>query len=240
MAIASPGLMLIAEAPDACAPLVQALLEEGFPVLQRAYSAQVRDLLQAAATLDPALLVLQPPVAVDVRMVAALRSRNASLPLLLLLQAGDEELRAQLLDAGADDVLVQPYGTREFMARCRAILRRSADAQPRPDPGANQDVLRVGPIELDRCQCRVTLSGTEVMLTPREFRLLECFMLQPGRALSREQLIEQVWGPDYTGDSKSVDVHVLWLRRKLDVAGSRPQLFITVRGIGYRLDAPRP
>jgi two-component system phosphate regulon response regulator PhoB len=100
-------------------------------------------------------------------------------------------------------------------------------------------VLRVGPISLDRQQCRVCLNDVEVSLTPREFRLLECFMLQPGRALSREQLIELVWGPDYSGDSKSVDVHVLWLRRKLDATAAKPQLFITVRGIGYRLDPPR-
>jgi two-component system phosphate regulon response regulator PhoB len=81
------------------------------------------------------------------------------------------------------------------------------------------------------------VKGQEVPLTPREFRLLECFMLQPGRALSRDQLIEQVWGPDYCGNNKSVDVHVLWLRRKLDQPG-QPSLLVTVRGIGYRFVPP--
>lgn len=232
--------MFVAEAPDACAPLVQVLLEEGFQVLQRPFSAQVKELLPPSSMAEtPRLLVLQPPVPADVRLVQALRRRHPLLPLLLLLEAGDEELRARLLDAGADDVLVQPFGLREFVARCRAILRRSRPALPRGDGSDREDVLAVGPIRLDRRQCRVTLAGDEVTLTPREFRLLECFMRQPGRALTREQLIEQVWGPDYSGDSKSVDVHVLWLRRKLDRSAPTPQLFITVRGIGYRLDPPR-
>ena len=234
----SSGLVLVAEAPEACAPLVQVLLEEGFQVLQRPFSSQVKDLLPHAADL-PQLLVLQLPPLVDTRLVEALRRRDPSLPLLLLLNQADEELRARLLDAGADDVLVQPFGVREFVARCRAILRRSRHLPLQVQDSPSSDVLEHGPIRLDRRQCRVTLSGEEVSLTPREFRLLECFMRQPGRALSREQLIEQVWGPDYSGDSKSVDVHVLWLRRKLDQAGPRPQLFITVRGIGYRLDQPR-
>jgi two-component system phosphate regulon response regulator PhoB len=232
--------VFVAEAPDACAPLVQVLLEEGFQVLQRPFSAQVKELLPPSSMAEtPRLLVLQPPVPADVRLVQALRRRHRLLPLLLLLEAGDEELRARLLDAGADDVLVQPFGLREFVARCRALLRRSRPALPCGDGSDREDVLAVGPIRLDRRQCRVTLAGDEVTLTPREFRLLECFMRQPARALTREQLIEQVWGPDYSGDSKSVDVHVLWLRRKLDRSAPTPQLFITVRGIGYRLDPPR-
>jgi two-component system phosphate regulon response regulator PhoB len=90
---------------------------------------------------------------------------------------------------------------------------------------------------LFRDQCRVCLNGNQVALTPREFRLLECFMLQPGRALSRDQLIEQVWGADYNGNNKSVDVHVWWLRRKLEQPG-QPSHFLTVRGIGYRFVDP--
>ncbi|MFM7652910.1 MAG: response regulator transcription factor [Vulcanococcus sp.] len=234
----SSGLLLVAGAPEVCAPLVQVLLEEGFQVLQRPFSAQVKDLLPPAAE-PPQLMVLQPQPLADARLVVAMRRRDRSLPLLLLVDQADEELRARLLDAGADDVLVQPFGVREFVARCRAILRRSRRAPLQAHDAVSSDVLVLGPIRLDRRQCRVTLAGEEVSLTPREFRLLECFMQQPGRALSREQLIEQVWGPDYSGDSKSVDVHVLWLRRKLDHAGPRPQLFITVRGIGYRLDPPR-
>jgi two-component system phosphate regulon response regulator PhoB len=243
-ASAPPSLELVADDPQRRAELVQALLEEGFQVVQRPFTRQPADLLPARGRQSPQLLILQPPASADQglarTLVQGLRRRDAVLPLLLVLDGADENLRAALLDAGADDVLVQPIGLREFVARCRAILRRTARSRPaRREPEPSQ-VLQVGPIRLDRLQCRVSLAGEEVILTPREFHLLECFMQNPGRALSREQLIERVWGPDYSGDSKSVDVHVLWLRRKLDVGGRTPQLFITVRGVGYRLDPPRP
>jgi two-component system phosphate regulon response regulator PhoB len=125
------------------------------------------------------------------------------------------------------------------VARCRALLRRAKRREVIHSGPRRVDVLRVGPITLHRQECRVFLEQQEVSLSPKEFRLLECFMLQPGRALSREQLLDQVWGPDFSGDAKSIDVHVLWLRRKLEVEAGKPKLLITVRGIGYRLDPPR-
>ena len=244
---APPSLVLVADDPLWRAHLVQVLLEEGFQVVQRPFPRQPKELVEeAGARLAPRLLILhlsaerQNSASGAVMLLQGLRRRDQAIPLLLLLDAADEEQRAMLLDAGADDVLVQPFGLREFVARCRAILRRAGRQRIAQRSSGSAELLQVGPISLDREQCRVHLNGAEVNLTPREFRLLECFMLHPGRALSREQLLEQVWGPDYSGDSKSVDVHVLWLRRKLDVAGSRPELFITVRGIGYRLDPPRP
>jgi two-component system phosphate regulon response regulator PhoB len=156
----------------------------------------------------------------------------------MLPDGADEQARAALLDAGADDVLVRPFGLREFVARCRALVRRTKRrelARRAQDP---TQLLRSGTLLLYRQECRVTLDGMEVSLTPREWKLLEYFMLHPGRAFSRDQLIEQVWGPDYCGDNKSVDVHVLWLRRKLEADPRQPQRFITVRGIGYRFDSP--
>jgi two-component system phosphate regulon response regulator PhoB len=165
------------------------------------------------------------------------RRRDLFTPLLLLADAANEEERAELLETGADDVLVRPIGLREFVARCRAMLRRVRRMEQSARSAQAGTVLEAGALQLFREQCRVCVNGREVALTPREFRLLECFMLQRGRALSRDQLIEQVWGPDYCGNNKSVDVHVLWLRRKLDQPG-QPSLFVTVRGIGYRFAAP--
>lgn len=240
-----PSVLLVAADPLWRAHLVQALLDDGFQVLQRPGAQTLSAMLSAAGDPPPQLLVLHGPQSSPTAeplftdLVVALRRREPVLPLLLLLDQAEESERAALLDAGADDVLQQPFGLREFVARCRAILRRSRGSSGAATVADPHDLLQVGSICLDRRQCRVTRAGEDVMLTPREFRLLECFMLNPGRALSREQLIEQVWGPDYGGDSKSVDVHVLWLRRKLDVTGSRPELFITVRGIGYRMDPPR-
>jgi two-component system phosphate regulon response regulator PhoB len=165
------------------------------------------------------------------------RRRDLLTPLLLLADAADEQERAELLEMGADDVLVRPFGLREFVARCRAMLRRVRRMEQSARSAQAGTVLEAGALQLFRDECRVCVKGQEVPLTPREFRLLECFMLQPGRALSRDQLIEQVWGPDYCGNNKSVDVHVLWLRRKLDQPG-QPSLLVTVRGIGYRFVPP--
>jgi two-component system phosphate regulon response regulator PhoB len=251
MAVSVPpsAVLLLADDPLQRSELVRALLNNGLQVLQRPLSRRGRQHLPAGRP-DPnvMLLVLHwPSAAGDPEMALILvkrwRRSDGITPLLLLLDQADEDQRACLLDGGADDVLVQPFGLSECVARCRAILRRSpstggALAPPPLDPG--DAVLQLGAIQLDRRQCRVTLAGEEVALTPREFRLLECFMQHPGQALSREQLIAQVWGPDYTGDNKSVDVHVLWLRRKLASPLLKPQLFITVRGVGYRLDPPLP
>jgi two-component system phosphate regulon response regulator PhoB len=181
-----------------------ALVQEGFRVEQQPAPQQLKDLLNSSPTAErPALWVVNLPserhdLVATLALLQRWRRRDLLTPLLLLADAADEQERAELLETGADDVLVRPFGLRE---------------------------------------CRVCLNGREVALTPREFRLLECFMLQPGRALSRDQLIEQVWGADYCGNNKSVDVHVLWLRRKLDQP-DQPSLFVTVRGIGYRFAPP--
>ena len=238
-------LLLVADEPLWRDELHRVLVEEGFRVRQQPFPSRLRDLLVDDTLLQPpALLIVNCPnrrwdLAVSLDLVQRLRRRDRLTPLLLLPDDADEQMRSALLDAGADDVLVRPFGVREFVARCRAMLRRISRRQIRAEAVSGSDILEAGPIRLYRQECRATLNDEEVRLTPREWRLLEYFMLNPGRALSRDQLIEQVWGPDYTGDSKSVDVHVLWLRRKLDQAASRPQLFITVRGIGYRLDVPR-
>jgi two-component system phosphate regulon response regulator PhoB len=172
-------------------------------------------------------------------LIQRFRRRDPQTPLLLLADQAVEQERAELLDSGADDVLVRPFGLREFVARCRAMLRRMKRMEQAARSAEAGQVLTAGGLQLFRDQCRVCLDGEEVNLTPREFRLLECFMLQPDRALSRDQLIEQVWGPDYSGNNKSVDVHVLWLRRKLDKPGTA-SMIVTVRGIGYRFAAPPP
>jgi len=243
------SVLLVVRDPLQSAPLVQALLEDGLEVLQRPFALQSGSLLPPVAEARSFALVILvwPALAGDPSMacaaVARWRRSDGVTPLLVLPDQADEEERAALLDSGADDVLANPLvNLRECVARCRAILRRvrqRSDHAGAGEVGLASSLLEVGPLRLDRRQCTVSRDGQEVNLTPREFRLLECFMLHPGQALSRELLIEQVWGPDYGGDSKSVDVHVLWLRRKLDVAAAKPQLFITVRGVGYRLDPPR-
>jgi two-component system phosphate regulon response regulator PhoB len=119
---------------------------------------------------------------------------------------------------------------RELIARCRALLRRHHRSQFQ----VQEPTLKFHEIVLYPKECRVTIRGEETSLSPKEFRILELFMANPRRVWSREQLIERIWGPDFMGDSKTVDVHIRWLREKLELDPSRPEYLLTVRGFGYR------
>jgi two-component system phosphate regulon response regulator PhoB len=130
---------------------------------------------------------------------------------------------------GADDYLTKPFSMRELVARCRALLRRQ-----RLISLPQVTVLKHKDITLNAQECRVIVRGEEASLSPKEFRLLELFMSYTRRVWSREQLLDQVWGPDFVGDSKTVDVHIRWLREKLEEDPSHPEYIVTVRGFGYR------
>ncbi|NEP78719.1 MAG: response regulator transcription factor [Okeania sp. SIO3C4] len=158
-----------------------------------------------------------------------LRHQGNSIPIMILGARGSANNCAFYLEAGADDYLTKPFGMREFMARCRSLMRRQRLGQlPQPI------MLQYKDIVLYPEECRVTVRGQEVKISPKQFRLLELFMSYPRRVWSREQLLEQVWGPDFIGDSKTVDVHIRWLREKLELNPSKPEYVITVRGFGYR------
>ena len=150
-------------------------------------------------------------------------------PLVLMVSARDTETDRVLgLELGADDYLVKPFGIRELVARCRALLRRHQASDQQPSE------LKADNLSLFPAECRVCLDGLELKLSPKEFKLLELFMQNPKRVWSREQLIEQVWGFDYIGDNKTVDVHIRWLREKIEEDPSNPSKLVTVRGFGYR------
>jgi two-component system phosphate regulon response regulator PhoB len=153
----------------------------------------------------------------------------------LILSAKDSELdRVVGLEIGADDYLTKPFGMRELVARCRALLRRAgATAAQAGAPVA--ECLTFQDLQLFPQECRVLMDGEELNLAPKEFRLLELFMRNPRRVWSREQLLEKVWGHDFMGDSKTVDVHIRWLREKIEAEPSAPRRLLTVRGFGYRL-----
>ena len=158
------------------------------------------------------------------------RRQGSNVPILILSAKGTETDRVVGLEVGADDYLTKPFGMRELVARCRALLRRT---QSSPTALEEQSVT-FGDISLYPQQCRVTLGNSEINLSPKEFRMLELFMSHPRRVWSREQLLERVWGPDFMGDSKTVDVHIRWIREKLERDPSHPQYLQTVRGFGYR------
>jgi DNA-binding response OmpR family regulator len=162
-----------------------------------------------------------------------------SAPILMLTARGEESDKVIGLELGADDYLVKPFGMRELVARVRALLRRSETA-PISDLGA---AMHVGPVHLDVARHEVRLNnngkteengGREVKLSLKEFELLRVLMSQNGKAVARENLLESVWGSDFYGDERTLDVHIRWLREKLEMNPSQPQHILTVRGVGYK------
>ena len=139
--------------------------------------------------------------------------------------------RVEGLDAGADDYLTKPFALEELLARLRALLRRVV-----PDADGDAEVLTFADLTMDVSSRDVSRGGRPIELTRTEFTLLEMFLRNPGRVLTRGQLIDRVWGSDYVGDTKTLDVHVKRLRAKLEPDPGDPKYLVTVRGLGYKLD----
>jgi two-component system, OmpR family, phosphate regulon response regulator PhoB len=214
-----------------------ALQEEGFEVRTIADGRTALDLLQSVAPQSPldfslVILDLMLPNVNGLDICRLLRRQNNLVPILMLSAKGTETDRVVGLEVGADDYLTKPFGMRELIARCRALLRRQQQFHDQTQDGSAH--LAFGTIALYPQECRVTVSGDQVNLSPKEFKLLELFITHPKRVWSREQLLEKVWGHDFIGDSKTVDVHIRWLREKLEIDPSHPQYLVTIRGFGYR------
>ncbi len=181
---------------------------------------------------DLIILDLMLPYINGLDLCRLLRRQGSNVPILILSARGTETDRVVGLEVGADDYLTKPFGMRELIARCRALQRRYRS----PETTIPEDqILKFADITLFLQECRVVVRGTEVNFSPKEFRILELFMRHPRRVWSRDQLLERVWGNDFMGDSKTVDVHIRWLREKVEVDPSHPQILQTVRGFGYRL-----
>ncbi|PSN18283.1 DNA-binding response regulator [filamentous cyanobacterium CCP5] len=215
------------------------LAEEGFDISVAEDGLTALDLLGGTANgvrgsrpdINLVILDLMLPGMNGLDLCRLLRHQGIDIPILILSAKGTETDRVVGLEIGADDYLTKPFGMRELVARCRALLRRHRSAgQQEPDP-----VLRFQEITLHPTECRVHLRGDELSLSPKEFKILELFMSQPRRVWSRDQIIDHVWGHDFMGDNKTVDVHIRWIREKLEDDPSAPQYLKTVRGFGYRL-----
>ena len=162
--------------------------------------------------------------------------RRSDVPILMLTAKTEETDKVVGLELGADDYVSKPFSMRELMARVGALLRRSG-ASSTPGSSTSPGRLRSGDLEVDVSRHIATLAGETVELTPREFDLLALFLTNRGRALSRDQILDSLWGRDYVGDSRTVDVHVRWLRKKIESAPGNPKRIVTVRGLGYRFEA---
>ena len=215
--------------------IVVALEEEGYDVHTAIDGRSALNFLQSTdvtngeSAPDLIILDLMLPEINGLDICRLLRYQGNITPILAISAKASETDRVLGLEVGADDYLTKPFSMRELIARCRALLRRQRYSNLSPTP-----VQKFRDISLFPQECRVIVRGEEVNLSPKEFRLLELFMSYPRRVWSREQLIEQVWGPDFLGDTKTVDVHIRWLREKVEQDPSQPEYLITVRGFGYR------
>lgn len=211
------------------------LVAEGYEVL---VAGDGEKALSLARSNRPDLLVLDLmlPGLGGIEVCRTLR-REGSTAAVIMLTARDSEVdRVAGLETGADDYVVKPFSMRELLARVSAQLRRT-DMLSSASGVVETDIVETGDMHIDRAARRVTLAGQEIELRPREFDLLAFLAARPGRVYSRDQLLQEVWGFDYAGDTRTVDVHVRWLRLKIEKDPSAPVRLQTVRGVGYRFSA---
>ena len=180
---------------------------------------------------DVVLLDLMLPGLPGTEVCRTLRSRS-SVPIIMLTAKDGEIDKVVGLELGADDYVTKPYSARELVARMRAVLRRGTEAE-----ASSEAALAAGPVRLDVDRHVVAVDGQPVSLPLKEFDLLELLLRNAGRVLTRGQLIDRVWGSDYVGDTKTLDVHVKRLRAKIEPDPANPEFLVTVRGLGYKLEA---
>ena len=226
---ASGVAILVVEDEASLADAVRYNLErEGFRV---AVAADGPSALERFEAERPGLVILDLmlPGMSGLDVCREIRARSA-VPIVILTAKDAEADKVAGLELGADDYVTKPFSMRELVSRVRAHLRRAG----MPAPAAAEEVLRGGPVEMDVARHEVRVRGEPVALPPKEFELLEAFLRRRGRLLTREFLIEEVWGPDYFGDTRTLDVHVKRLRRKIERDPHRPEHLLTVRGLGYK------
>jgi DNA-binding response OmpR family regulator len=213
------------------------LKKEGYSVES---AGDGRSALDTARRTKPDLLVLDLMLPeLDGFEVCRILRKESAIPILMLTARDDEIDRVVGLEVGADDYLTKPFSMRELLARVKAQLRRSrllreSVDQPATEPPHNR--LDFGDLVVDLTRREATLNGEPIQLKPQEYELLVFFGEHKGQMLSREFILERVWGWDFIGDSRTVDVHVRWLRQKVEVDPAQPKRIITVRGGGYRFE----
>ena len=223
-------ILIVEDEPSLSEPLSFLLRREGYDT---EIAADGREALAAfdREAADLVLLDLMLPGLSGTEVCRELRTRSA-VPIIML-TAKDSEVDIVVgLELGADDYMTKPYSTRELLARIRAVLRRRVDVE-----GVDDAVLEVGPVRMDVDRHAVSVGGGEVAMPLKEFELLELLLRNAGRVLTRGQLIDRVWGADYFGDTKTLDVHIKRIRSKIESDPSEPTMLLTVRGLGYRFEA---
>lgn len=230
--MAHERILIVEDEPNILELVAYNLEKEGWNVLKATTGDQGWASIQNELP-DLVLLDLMLPGMDGMEVCRKTRENPATrgIPIIMLTAKSEEVDRVLGLETGADDYVTKPFSPRELVARIRAVLRRAERL-----PGEEQkEMLALGPIRIDLRQHKVTLNGEGIELTPKEFDLLQLLVAHPGRAFTREFLLEHLWGYEFFGDTRTVDVHVRRLRQKIEDDAANPTWLETVRGVGYRM-----
>ena len=223
-------ILIVEDEESYSEPLAYMLKKEGYEAVVAATGPEGIDAFERGGA-DLVLLDVMLPGMSGVDVCRELRSRS-SVPIIMLTAKDSEIDKVVGLEMGADDYVTKPYSGRELLARIKAVLRHRGEAE-----AGESDELVVGRVAMDVERHVVTVGGKGVAMPLKEFELLEMLMRNEGRVLTRMQLIDRVWGSDYVGDTKTLDVHIKRLRAKIEPDPGSPQHILTVRGLGYKLEA---
>ncbi len=210
-------------------PLVYLLQKEGFDVVEAADGTAALDVFRSGGA-DLILLDLMLPGMSGNEVCRTIR-QTSTVPIIMLTAKDSEIDKVVGLEIGADDYVTKPYSTRELLARMKAVLRRNVEPAVAPS-----SILEAGPVRMDLERHEVLVHGRKVPMPLKEFELLELLMENVNRVLTRGQIIDRVWGSNYFGDTKTLDVHVKRIRSKIEDDPARPQHILTVRGLGYKFE----
>ena len=227
-------VLIVEDEPNLLAALEYTMEREGYDALT-ADNGEAG--LRIAREESPDIIILDVMLpALDGFEVCRLIRRESGVPIIMLTARGDRNERVRGVELGADDYLVKPLSVRELVARVRNMLRRSAGGGAAGGGGRQSETVVSGNLSIDLKGHTAFLNGEPLYMKPREFALIALLAANRGRAFTRDQILERLWGHDYIGDSRTVDVHIRWLREKIEPDPSKPRRIVTIRGVGYRFD----
>ena len=232
--MAREKILVVEDEENILAAIKYSLTSEGFDV----YGAEDGEKgLEMARELVPDLVLLDVMLPkIDGFEVCRMLRKDMDLPVFMLSAKAEEIDRVVGLEIGADDYITKPFSMRELVVRVRNSLRRRSLASSESNSSDSKEIIKAGDLEIDLTSHVIKLSGENLEMKPREFDLLVMLASSKGRAFTRDQILERLWGHEYIGDIRTVDVHVRWIREKIEGDPGKPSRIVTIRGVGYRFD----
>lgn len=224
-------VLVVEDEPNLREPLVYLLQKEGYEVSEAEDGNKAISEFRSS-NIDLILLDLMLP-GISGNEVCRIIRAESQVPIIMITAKDTEIDKVVGLEIGADDYVTKPYSTRELLARMKAVLRRGAE----PNASTDSGILRAGPVVMNLDRHTVSVNGEQIQMPLKEFELLELLIENVNRVLTRGQIIDRVWGSNYFGDTKTLDVHVKRVRSKIEDDPSRPKHLLTVRGLGYKFEA---